>query len=104
MPEAHFTFGESAAHAYDFVINRNVAGKKLSARLWWLNEQNQRNINDVLMQSVRIGRSLTETGKALLAIDPSIAKVQIPKYVRELADAARQARELSDSSILIKTV
>ncbi len=124
MPESNFTFTDTADLAYRKTVERNVAGVQLSQRLWNLSNENIRNINDVVQESVRIGRSLTSAGKELLKVGPenifqktpggkdiltrqggeAMLNTQVPKYVRELADAAARARELSDSSILQQTI
>jgi hypothetical protein len=104
MPETTFTFTDVATEAERQTVMRNVAGVRLSQRLWNLSNENQKNINRVVQDSVRIGRDLVSTGKELVNIDPGMVKVRIPKYVNELADASRQARALSDNSILQQTV
>ncbi len=104
MPETDFTFTNTSEDAYRETVNRNVAGARLSARLWNLSTGNARNINDVVQGSIRVGQSVTAAGKALLSVAPDVATVKIPKYVQELKNAADRARALSDSSILTDTV
>ena len=104
MPETDFTFTNTSEDAYRETINRNVAGVRLSRRLWNIQNGNARNINDVVQGSVRVGQSVTAAGKSLLSVSPDVAMVRIPKYVQELKSAADRARALSDNSILQKTV
>mgnify|MGYP001589208195 FL=1 len=104
MPETDFTFTNTSEAAYRETVNRNVAGARLSARLWNLSNGNARNINDVVQGSVRIGQSVTAAGKALLSVSPDVAMVRIPNYIQELKNAADRARSLSDNSILQKTI
>jgi len=80
--------------------------------LWKLNHQNVKDVNDVIAASIRNGRDLVSAAKELLNLRPSdfvggpdaLIHVKIPKYIRDLEDAARRARALSDSSILTQTV
>uniref|UniRef100_A0A6M3L3V4 Putative capsid assembly protein n=1 Tax=viral metagenome TaxID=1070528 RepID=A0A6M3L3V4_9ZZZZ len=112
MPEAQFEFTATADYAYQQTVNRNVAGSRLSDRLWKLNHQNIKDVNDVIAASIRNGRDLVSAAKELLNLRPSdfvggpdaLIHVKIPKYIRDLEDAARRARALSDSSILTQTI
>ena len=104
MPETDFTFTNTSEDAFRETVNRNVAGMQLSTRLWRMHNGNAQNINQVVQESVRVGRAVTSAGKALLSVSPDVAMVRIPKYVQELKSAADRARVLSDSTILSKTV
>ncbi len=104
MPETDFTFTNTSEDAYRETVNRNVAGARLSARLWNLSNGNARNINDVVQGSIRVGQSVTAAGKALLSVSPDVAMVKIPQYIQELKNAADRARALSDNSILQNTI
>ncbi len=104
MPETDFTFENVSMAAYQETVSRNVAGARLSARLWNLSNGNARNINDVVQGSIRVGQSVTAAGKALLSVSPDVAMVKIPKYIQELKNAADRARALSDNTILTDTV
>lgn len=101
MPD--FLFTDTAEEAYQKTVSRNVAGSKLSARLWNITNENQRNVSQVIEENVRIGRSVTSAGKEILKIN-DVSNVKLPKYVQELRDAGIKARALSDNSILEKTV
>lgn len=100
MPEAQFEFTATADYAYQQTVNRNVAGSRLSDRLWKLNHQNVKDVNDVIAASIRNGRDLVSAAKELLNLRPSdfvggpdaLIHVKIPKYIRDLEDAARRAR------------
>ncbi len=102
MPETDFIFTDNSDAAYRETINRNVAGARLSQRLWSQSRANQRNVNEVIEDSVRNGRAVTAAGKKIL--ETTKPDVEIPKYVRELEAAATKARALSDSSILQKEI
>ncbi len=125
MPETDFTFTATADAAFLATVNRNVAGAKLSRRLWGLSQNHIRDINTVVSEFVRNGRSMTAAGKEIMRLDPKInwrqtpagkmipelsagaegvLKVRIPKYIQELKTAAETARSLSDSSVLQKEI